>query len=326
MKLLKLVLLLLLGGLVLRRNIRKATSEPNLPTQQFQKGNRTANSHEGPSDKHQDDGSPIYTVAIQPSAKDQDEQSYWKKQIRVSKVLNWITTLAAGATIAGLIYLKGTLDATQETVKIAQVSLEKSVENFKVQQRAYVMLAGRGPFSFVNGPPKAGQRILVNIFFENSGQSPATDVQNAHGILLNPIAKPFEPDDERIEKAISENPDGLSTKDTPRSVLPPKGSNFMTAGNTINIVLSDREFDVLTKGHVQIAVFGVISYKDIFSDVHETKFCSVYVHNQAWRYCRAHNQTTYQKKTPLSGLHLGAKPDIILSLFAEAAPDLPSLR
>jgi len=158
MKLSRLSFALILTTLVLalkcgKRKINEPSGDRNRD-----KNNSCASNEQGqPINKR------IYSVNMQPNAANQDrykeEKNYWKRQIRVSKCLNWITLATAVVGVSGLLYLKWTLDQSREF--------------FDATQRARVLLGNKdGKLAEFR---LGGKKPVIVLYFYNAGPTRAVD-------------------------------------------------------------------------------------------------------------------------------------------------------
>lgn len=215
-----------------------------------------------------------------------DQKSIWERQILVAKCLNFITAFGTAAAMTAaafagysLFILQDSLNKTKEAVDISRKALTNSVEAFKQEHRAYLAIGDNGP-SFVYGPLKPNQPIQVNIRYENFGKSPASEIRNHKGIVvanggIDRIRKLEIPETAPAGGLIPPGAHGILT--TPK--IP-----GLTAEQFASFMLGDT-----VSNNIHIIVYGTISYKDTFFDLHETEFCYQYLTGGLWRYCADHN-------------------------------------
>jgi hypothetical protein len=104
-----------------------------------QQHHEPAADHQQPASQGRNNSPTIYSVIIQPSSGDAEKQAaenkYRKQQLRIGVALNWITAIGTVVGLRGLVYLWGTLKATQSAARTAQEALH-------ISERAYISLGG----------------------------------------------------------------------------------------------------------------------------------------------------------------------------------------
>ena len=157
-------------------------------------------------------------------------------------------------------------DAMTKTVQQSKSSLDATIQNFRLEQRAWV---GPTQFNWAEYPEgdkkvhiKEGQQFMVGVTIVNSGKTPARKVKGAVRMeRLSAGEKPYLAPSE-AEKVLQE---------TDAVMLP----NMILALNPhpFNSIPSKSDIDILTSGKYVIYILGLITYEDIFERPHFTKFC-----------------------------------------------------
>ncbi len=199
------------------------------------------------------------------------------------EVIMAIATLAiAGATIFYTYYSHKQWKVMTETLNQSRAALDATIENFRLDQRAWV-----GPIHVIlpeyvaNGKQvyiKEGQPMKIGVFVANSGKTPALKVKNNFATRFLKAGDEFDPNDHIKKPSIQAS-----------SVLQP-GMNFslkpLPEGNS-----SKSDVDDLTSGRYILYMFGLITYEDIFGRPHTSKFClSLSPDLQTFTSCSIYNE------------------------------------
>jgi hypothetical protein len=148
-------------------------------------------------------------------------------------------------------------DTSSETANQAKRALDATIENFRLEQRAWV-----GPTQ-VETVTKANenQRFKVNVSIVNSGKTPALRYRStAYLRMIDAKGNPELPK-EIVNKAMKET----------SAVMQP-GMTFKVTPE-FNKVLSKADIDDLLAGKSAIYLVGIINYEDVFGRPHSTKIC-----------------------------------------------------
>jgi len=257
-------------------------------------------SHNQPPDESNSSRAVVYTVAIQPSPKDdewhKDQKDFWKKQIYIAKCLNWITAAAAGAGIAGLFVVYFTLKATQDaadaaksqaistekTVKLTEKSLDETIKSFQLDQRAWVGPVGGG----VVGGLKEGTPAIFDILIKNVGKTPALKYTPRIGLQTDPFNVKFKP---RYRTDLA-----ATRRKTSEAVIQPNGETRLNIRS--NGPIPKQTIDEIRDQTIYYYVFGELLYRDVFKRPHYTRFCALVLpdlHNIGS--CDTYNETDDDK-------------------------------
>lgn len=159
-------------------------------------------------------------------------------------------------------------DAMEASAMQSVASMEASVRNSRVDQRAWVGIKG------INLDIQRDKNTPVEITFVNSGKTPARDVRFV--LLLETLPKGQEPQFNYTE-AMAEN----------RGVLFPNAE--MQGAEPI--LFSNQEIDEIKIGSSVFFISGTAWYRDIFDVEHKTLFCAVInSKNSSLEFCRTHNE------------------------------------
>jgi hypothetical protein len=198
-------------------------------------------------------------LVTQPSAHDKqwqdDQKSYWRRQILISKWLNWITGIAAAIALGGLyfVYLQAFSARVAAESSAEQVTLMK--ESMKLTERAWVGVTDKVMLTFQTDKPMKAKVVL-----QNTGKTPAVKCVT-HGKIVQVNERWTK---ERFESF--RDPDGpqLGIAMTPNADV-----RSLFNGPIPNI-------EQIRTGKAFVYFFGRITYLDIFDKPHFTKFCGIY--------------------------------------------------
>jgi hypothetical protein len=249
------------------------------------KNQEPTNDSHNPTYRYEIEWPPIYRVRVEPKADDEkkysDEQSYKGRQLKISKMLNWITGLAAIVGLCGLAYLRGQLGAMIESNKInreALVSVQRAFVNIgKNMQENQVIIPGQAEVKTWEFRPKLG----------NSGVTPTKNARNHANFL--PLNEMFPENFQFFDI-------GQQSPEVP-FILGPKED---TTGALLEVPF-DRVKDVRDK-KAKLFFYGWVIYEDIFPETpkHISMFCIELVdvrgelkpntpYALAWGLCPRHN-------------------------------------
>jgi len=206
----------------------------------------------------------VYPVRIEPSPEEDkkyaEEQLYKKKQLRVSKTLNWITGCAALVGLFGLIYLRGQL-------RQMKVSNEQTKLALHVSERAYLT---------VGGPILDIENGLVTLGRSNIGRIPSGYAQViVHAATANQptLDAPADLNNAvgRFWKKVSFPSVIPSTSSTPPFSIAVPAKSYSKAG--------------VEAGTQVIVVAGYVTYNDGFPDdpSQESPFCEYTVRHSVMK-------------------------------------------
>lgn len=168
----------------------------------------------------------------------------------------WKIVLDVGAIVIGIIVASiyyCQLVAMREELKQTKIEVHNSADNFKAQERAYIVvdhiqaIKARDPFCFNDS------RMCLEVWYNNGGATPAKIVRRSLYATSSPNAKtqvegmivPFAPDSDNMVPMSA----GKHRWDEP---------------------IESRESNIL-KG--EIWAYGAVQYYDLFKGYHVTRFC-----------------------------------------------------
>jgi hypothetical protein len=166
-----------------------------------------------------------------------DEKSYWKRQLRIAKWLNWITGAAAVVGLLGLVFLYKELGEMQTANKQTKIALH-------ISERAYINIGGP-IFDFDKG--------VVGLPINNAGRIPSGEVETvvheATVVQADTKALPL------IKNIVGK----YWLRSTFSSISP---------GNPINIAMTVRAFSKaqVETGEQIVLIAGSVRYNDGFPD------------------------------------------------------------
>lgn len=178
-------------------------------------------------------------------------------------------------------------NSMKETVKQSKAALDATVDNFRMDQRAWVGPTSIDPPEYAEGEKKVyvkeGQQIKATIKIINSGKTPALNVHNTYAFRSSsgrPRGDPFITfkKSDIFESTTVIQPGMVIYLNPPP--FPPEG---VVTKNHINDITSEK---------VTIYIIGIITYDDIFKRHHFSKFCMRLKPDlTTFLTCAAHNET-----------------------------------
>ncbi len=153
----------------------------------------------------------------------------------------------------------------------SKAALDTSIENARLDQRAWVTVEGFKATTF-----GVGQQFLVPRVFKNNGRTPAVHVRVRTALL--PV-KPNTPEDwSVVYKAPPKTTEVLGPQEELDSTM--TGTKDSPQG------LSDTGFQDIKEGRTIVFDYGVLVYCDVFGHQHWTKFCNHFLPaSQEWGIC-----------------------------------------
>lgn len=154
-----------------------------------------------------------------------------------------------------------------ETAHQSKVALDATIENFHLEQRAWVgPTIVSYPRHTVNGNKvyvKEGEKFTADISVINSGKTPARDVRTVTTVFF-------------------EKPRTILKQQVPKNVKDLQGVGILQPGARLEIstvfprngaVISKNDIEEITSGRAIISIVGEINYSDVFKESHFAKFC-----------------------------------------------------
>jgi hypothetical protein len=149
----------------------------------------------------------------------------------------------------------------ERSAKAGEASASTASQALHVSERAYVHV-GAG----LTSPPKAGEKLGFQAYFENSGRTPALDAVTR---VRSGIALPSETADHAHSRAFGQS---VPIPYTSKGSIP-AGGNVQTSWQSA-APLSQAELDGLITHQMTFYVFADVTYKDEFNRPHQTNFCA----------------------------------------------------
>lgn len=182
---------------------------------------------------------------------------------------------------------KNSVETAQE---VAKKSLDATIENFRLEQRAWI-----GPMAlkwddYIEGKKKVhikeGEQFKVGVNLINSGKTPAFNVKAF--IIVTALKQGEKPDPQKRQE------DELLHQTN--AVMQP-GGTFGLDNISANFIPSKNQIESLSRGERVIHLFGKIIYEDVFDQQHFTKFC-MFLHQDLASFsgCPYYNETDDQIK------------------------------
>jgi hypothetical protein len=163
---------------------------------------------------------------------------------------------------------KDSLAAAQH---LAQQSLSADIDQFRLDQRAWMAVRGIGP------APEVGKVWNPEVVFTNTGKTPAVNMRISCLFDVSP--------ENRFSK---EQPYGIGSLVPPNDIYSCKLS-----GNRTGTVITQDALKALTSGSVTVHIHGSMVYEDIFGETHWLKFCrTMDPDGTVWGQCKYHKEQT----------------------------------
>jgi hypothetical protein len=145
--------------------------------------------------------------------------------------------------------------AMEDSVGQAKKSIDTTVSNFQLDQRAWVGPVSAEPLSIA-----ANSTFTVGVTVTNSGKTPALRMESDFMAHLIPKTKPL------IFPYLEQGGDMVRSIDT---LEPGMRINL----NTVPITLSQQQLDVIKTQQGIFYFYGRVRYEDVFKRGHTTTFC-----------------------------------------------------
>lgn len=166
---------------------------------------------------------------------------------------------------SGSVDTRTVAEATQKNVATAQAALKATLDNSRLDQRAWVGVKEL----HLTEALTANKHIEFVVEVQNMGKTPGLNVTTRTQFSMDP---PID------LKSID-----LLGVDLGNRVVPPGTESYPSIvvfpGDR---VLTEEEVAVLKKRKTPLYLFGLITYEDIFGEFHRTRFCGVYRHNDTF--------------------------------------------
>jgi hypothetical protein len=173
---------------------------------------------------------------------------------------------------------KTAADAAVKQVEIAGSGLSATIDQFHLDQRAWV-----GVRTFDMLPPEVSKPLSIKLAITNSGKTVGTitsTVVTVYPSFSQDIHKYLASHEWRVIQKSRE-----SAPAVPTVVFP--GFDFTLPLESKGPVIGDQA-DLIRSGKVFVYVVGEIYYSDVFGASHNTAFCVMYARTR-FEMCREHN-------------------------------------
>lgn len=186
---------------------------------------------------------------------------------------------------------KQTAEAMAKTLEQSRGSLDATISNFQMEQRAWVgsdkLLWNEYQDGVNTVHAKEGEKFFAGIHFTNSGRTPAF---NAKGFFKIQALKPGE-----IITGIPSGEEKLYLQQTTSVVQPQGGFRLDT---TLPIPMTKSQIEALEKRDLIVNAFGKVTYDDVFGHHHFIKFCNFLTPDRTgFAACPYYNETDDTNKT-----------------------------
>jgi hypothetical protein len=164
-------------------------------------------------------------------------------------------------------------DTSDETAKQSKKVLDTTIENFHLEQRAWIGFASAADPEYTEGGKmvyvKEGEPVKAEIILINSGKTPARNLHTlAQMVLLRSDIKLIT----SFDKKMSQHPSV--------GVILPNGKIKIKIPQIPNVGgISKADVANITNGHFIVYIVGKFTYDDVFGKSHSTLFCSQIIPN-----------------------------------------------
>lgn len=146
--------------------------------------------------------------------------------------------------------------AMEKSVSGAGKSLQATIDNFHLEQRAWV-----GPVAVIQPEFKETDSFSITTLISNSGKTPALNFRNKYSWLMMSKEGKFQPSYRGYQ--------GVPSSGT----IFPNGQLNLISSPTI---LRKQQIDLVVSGKTVLYVYGELLYDDVFGQTHHTHFCNFY--------------------------------------------------
>jgi hypothetical protein len=169
-------------------------------------------------------------------------------------------------------------EAAERSARASELTLSNSVVAFRKANRAWITIDQPTVEMEYHNERESVAGYKATTTFRNSGQTPAQDFVPLEWVKIVPA--PLNPIYDEGEALYG------------RSVL---SRSFLGAGGTYvttrSITISSPDFGKFMTMQVKVYVYGRATYRDIFGDVHNLKWCYFFDSSiQAAQMCETHNE------------------------------------
>jgi len=202
----------------------------------------------------------------------------WKTMERQSNIMKEQLDIMAGQTNAAFQQVsaaKSSIRIADKTLKDAQESgkeqsdraeksLNATIENFRLDQRAWIHLKEVAFKAYTTGdtevPIKAGHPVRIKLSYTNTGKTPARVLATKTYVYVVEAGEkpPLQ------EKAI------IATENRPFTLFP---NSTYSHSEMVSEVYSAQQVEVIKNGQYIMYIYGMIPYEDVFGQIRWTQFC-----------------------------------------------------
>jgi len=179
--------------------------------------------------------------------------------------------------------------AMVETVAQSKRSLNATIENNRLEQRAWISNKDIIPTEYTDGDKKVflkeGQRFKVEVVQGNTGKTLARVLTTKTYVSVAKFGE---------KPALAENAI-ISTGPTPFVMFP---GDAIGSGEMLTGVYSKEQIEAIKSGRYILYVYGMITYKDVFEHFHWTQYCAYLTSDlTSLSPCSFYNETDDTQKT-----------------------------
>lgn len=184
--------------------------------------------------------------------------------------------------------LKDSQQSGKEQSERAEKSLNAAIENFRLDQRAWINLKEIAFKSYTTGGKqvfvKAGQPARIKLSYTNTGKTPARILTTKTYLwFVEAGNKP-----PLLEKAI------IATENQPFTLFP---NDTYSQADIISEVFSTQQVEILKTGQYVMYIYGMIPYEDVFGQTRWTQFCNYVTPDfSSMAVCSFYNETDKTRK------------------------------
>lgn len=153
-------------------------------------------------------------------------------------------------------------DTMEATQKQSRDVLDATINNFRLEQRAWVGSRSTDIIDFVEGKP-----VSIKVMLVNSGRTPALNTKTLYGVAIPKrklLAQDLLPFD-------AMKPDGIY-----QGIMTLLPNSLMRVSANSEEVMSSASIENVKRGKSFVYIFGKITYSDVFNTVHTTRMCMHY--------------------------------------------------
>jgi hypothetical protein len=171
------------------------------------------------------------------------------------------------------------VDQLQDAASNAKAGIQATQDAMRLDQRAWVGVKG------MEGTPQLNQPWQPHVVFTNTGRTPAKNVRMWCTLEPEYLGTPF-----KFTKSALGNQ---------RTLIVPNQEPYCQMEATPAAKMDQPTLDSLNSGKLAVAVYGLVTYDDVFGDSHWLTFCKViHTDGKAWDDCPEGGNDTGDGKKP----------------------------